>query len=163
AVLRTLQKRTKSTTLGQANARDAERVDMRPSRILLRLTATVLHILCVAVLLPCPAYARPREVLTVALYPYVPEARDLFSTLAAPAAATPPRARLDLVERSTEPGSHTERRLAEDYYGGGLLRAEADVYEVDTVLLAEMVRAGKICPVNLPRRDFLPEARAAIR
>src|SRR5262245_28389827 len=136
---------------------------MRPSRILLSLTATVLHILCTAVLLPCPAYARPREVLTVALYPYVPEARDLFSTLAAAFAATHPRVRVELVERSTEPRSRKERPLADDYYDGGLLRAEADVYEVDTVLLAEMVRAGKICPVNLPRRDFLPEARAAIR
>jgi len=138
-------------------------MDMTPRRILLSLIAAVLHVSCTGVLLPCPAHARPRGTLTVALYPYVPEARDLFSELAAAFAATHPEVKVELVERYTEAHSHEVRVLADDYYDGGLLKTEADIYEIDTVLLAEMVRAGKISPIDLPRRDFLPEARTAIQ
>src|SRR5262249_40167393 len=50
-----------------------------------------------------------------------------------------------------------------EYYDGGLQEAEADIYEIDTVLLPEMIRAGKIAPLTLPSGDFLPEARQAVQ
>lgn len=52
--------------------------------------------------------------------------------------------------------------FTDNYYKGGLQRAYADVYEIDTILLTDIVDAGKIQPTELPDRAFLPEAINAV-
>lgn len=140
-----------------------ERVNMIRRRILPALIAVVLNVVLTGALLPYSAPAQAQEVLSVALYPYVPEAPDLFAKLEAAFEAMHPEVNVALVERYADPDSHQPRLLVDDYYDGGLLQVEADIYEIDTVLLADMVQAGKITPIDLPPRDFLPEARAAIQ
>ncbi len=112
---------------------------------------------------PCRAEVTEPEKLTVALYPYVPEARDLFFKLESAFEETHPGINVDLVEK--HPGQQSKKPvpLSEDYYKGGLLQIEADIYEIDTVLLGDMVQSGKISPLELPEREFLPEARSAVQ
>ena len=87
--------------------------------------------------------------LRVLLYPIVPDARDLFFRLEAEFEGKNPGVDLQLVEIN-------------DYYRRGLLDADADVYEIDTVLLADMVASGKIDPLTLPSLKFLSNAREAV-
>ncbi|MBI3825603.1 MAG: extracellular solute-binding protein [Candidatus Rokubacteria bacterium] len=98
--------------------------------------------------------AQSPETLRVALYPYVPKGRELFFKLEAAFEAAHPGVNVELVE---------SKPLLEDYYKDGLLKADADIYEIDTVLLPDMIRAGKIAPLTLPNADFVPEARQAVQ
>ena len=85
---------------------------------------------------PRRALQRPLRVL---LYPYVPEAEALGAAL----------------ERAFEarhPDIDLQRLAASDYYGAALPRA--DVYELDTLLLADLVVAGQVQP--LPDSLMLP-------
>src|SRR5262245_1116365 len=107
----------------------------------------------------CAATSQAQGMLSVVLYPYVPQAREVFFTFE----AAHPGVKVALVEHYTDTQSHEPRRLSDDYYEGGLLQAEADIHEIDTILLADMVQAGKITPLELPQRDFLPEARSAVQ
>jgi thiamine pyridinylase len=100
------------------------------------------------------AVAQQPETLRVALYPYVPNGRELFFKLEAAFEATHPGVNVELVE---------SKALTDMYYDGGLLQVDADIYEIDTVLLPDMVRAGKIAPITLPNADFLPETRQAVQ
>lgn len=106
--------------------------------------------------------AQQPETLRVALYPYVPGGRELFFKLEAAFEARHPGVNVELVESSSGPGGKPIP-LADDYYDGGLLRVDADIYEIDTVLLPDMVRAGKIAPIALPSADFVSEARQAVQ
>ena len=101
-----------------------------------------------------PASPQQPETLRVALYPYVPSGRELFFKLEAAFEASHPGVNVELVE---------SKPLMEEYYDGGLLQVDADIYEIDTVLLPDMVRAGKIAPISLPNANFLPEAREAVQ
>lgn len=93
---------------------------------------------------PRRAMVRPLRVL---LYPYIPEAEALGAAL----------------ERAFEarhPDIDLQRLAASDYYGAALPRA--DVYELDTLLLADLVVAGQVQPLPdslvLPRLEPLGAA-----
>ncbi len=90
--------------------------------------------------------------LRIALYPYVPERYALFALLAQGFQRRNPGVTLDLVE--VDP--------ARDYYAGGLVALDADVYEIDTILLDEVIAANKIAPLDLALGGFAPESVAAV-
>jgi thiamine pyridinylase len=90
--------------------------------------------------------------LRVALYPYVPERYALFALLAQGFQRRNPGVTLDLVE--VDP--------AKDHYAGGLVAIDADIYEIDTILLDEVIAANKIAPLDLPLGGFAPESVAAV-
>ncbi len=100
--------------------------------------------------------------LKVALYPYVPQSRELFYELEQVFEASHPGVNLQLIESRQDSKSGNSVSLAEDYYDGGLLKTQADVYEIDTVLLQAMIEAKKIQPIELPDRRFLPDTYKAI-
>lgn len=91
--------------------------------------------------------------LKVALYPYVPDRQTLFYVIEEMFEAENPGVNLELVD---------DENLLWDYYSGGLQKTEADVYEVDTILLADLIRAGKISPTDIPIDGNLPEAVTAV-
>lgn len=103
------------------------------------------------------------ETLRVALYPYVPDARELFFKLEAVFEATYPGVNLELVESYSDPKTGDVVPLSQTYYNGGLTQVEADIYEIDTVLLDEMVRKNKLAPIILPNRNFVPGSAAAVQ
>jgi len=103
------------------------------------------------------------ETLRVVLYPYIPDARELFFKLEAAFEAAHPGVNVELVETYRDPVSGTETSLASEYYTGGLVHVEADIYEIDTVLLDQMVAKGKISPIALPTADFLSSAAEAVK
>jgi thiamine pyridinylase len=91
--------------------------------------------------------------LKVALYPSVPMRRDLFAELEGAFEGKYPGVNVELVDTPDFNGA---------YYSGGLLAANADVYEIDTILLADMIAAGKVQTVELPRNDYFVESIAAV-
>jgi thiamine pyridinylase len=102
------------------------------------------------------------NILKVALYPYVPEGRELFFELEQAFEAKHPEINLQLIESHIDTKSGKPISLVEDYYNGGLLKTQADVYEIDTVLLQAMIEAKKIQPIELPDRRFVPSIYKAI-
>src|SRR6266571_3907330 len=99
--------------------------------------------------------------LRVALYPYVPAPRDLFAELEATFERAHPGVNLELVETCLD-SEGKPASLSALYYDGGLLTADADVYEVDAVLLGAMRQKGKIEPTALPNYNFHPMGVAAV-
>ncbi|MDE1464143.1 extracellular solute-binding protein [Spartinivicinus poritis] len=91
--------------------------------------------------------------LRVALYPYVPNRLALFQKIEAIFESRNPNINLELVDNST---------WLWDYYSGGLQATKADVYEVDTILLSDLIEAGKIAEVKLPSAPFTKEAIEAV-
>lgn len=95
--------------------------------------------------------AAPEPVtVRVALYPYVPGPYSLFMLLAREFQKQNAGVTLELVE--VDP--------AKDYYGDGLVTLSADVYEIDTILLNEML--PRLAPLSLPLDGFTDEAKAAV-
>lgn len=99
--------------------------------------------------------------LRVALYPFTPDRFRIFQVLEAEFECLYPGLNLELVE---------EQNAADRYYDSdddkkwGFKFVNADVYEIDTILLSEFVNAGKIAPIALPFGDFEPDAiKAASR
>jgi thiamine pyridinylase len=111
---------------------------------------------------PSISLAKDTTSLKVALYPYVPESRELFSKLEQVFEAKHPEVNLQLIESHLDSQSGNIISLSEDYYNGGLLKTQADVYEIDTVLLQAMIEAKKIQPIELPDRRFVPSTYKAI-
>lgn len=96
-------------------------------------------------------HAAPEPVtVRVALYPYVPGPYSLFMLLAREFQKRNAGVMLELVE--VDP--------AKDYYGDGLMTLSADVYEIDTILLNEML--PRLAPLALPLDGFTDEAKAAV-
>jgi thiamine pyridinylase len=122
--------------------------------MLVKRAALLLIIVVGFVALSGTVVAQAPETLRVALYPYVPKGRELFFKLEAAFEAAHPGVNVELVE---------SKPLVEDYYKDGLLETDADIYEIDTVLLPDMIRKGKIAPLTLPNADFVPEARQAVQ
>lgn len=115
-------------------------------------------LLWLALLLSVPlsgnlAMAESPTTLRVALYPYVPDRRELFYELEAAFESEHPGVNLELVESSD---------LTSDYYSGGIQKVYADVYEIDTILLSDMIQIGKIAPLAPPNLDFTTEAIEAV-
>jgi thiamine pyridinylase len=115
--------------------------------------AVLLVVVFVGAAMPQGAQATPDAVtLRVALYPYVPERYALFALLAREFQRRNAGVVLDLVE--VDP--------AKDYYDGGLVGLDADVYEIDTILLDEIIAAKKIAPLDVALTGFAPESIAAV-
>lgn len=98
------------------------------------------------------ARAAPEPItLKVALYPYVPGRHAVFALLAREFQRANEGITLQLVEPN-------------DYYDKdeGLLSLSADVYEVDSILLGEMVKAKKISPISISLEGFPPNAIEAV-
>ncbi len=90
--------------------------------------------------------------LRVALYPYVPGAHALFAQVAREFQQRNEGAILELVEVDPR----------KDYYDDGLLTLDADVFEIDTILLSDMIVAGRIAPLDISLAGFSPEAVEAV-
>lgn len=86
----------------------------------------------------------------VALYPYVPGQYAVFALLAREFQRRNEGVTLELVE--VDP--------SKDYYSGGLTTLKADVYEIDSILLNEMI--PRIVPLDVPLDDFAAETREAV-
>jgi len=95
----------------------------------------------------------PLTILRVALYPYVPNRHEVFYQLEATFEQEHPGVNLELVESSD---------LVDNYYSGGLEKVDADVYEIDTILLSDMIELNKITSLKVPTSDFTPEALEAV-
>ncbi len=102
-----------------------------------------------------PVFSKENDFTTlrVALYPYVPNRHSLFHKVEKIFESRNPGVNLELVEDSA---------LLEKYYSGGLQKTVADVYEVDTILLSDLIKSGKILPIKLPSGSFTKEAIAAV-
>lgn len=130
---------------------------MLPTAAVVRQASVVLSVLgCLGA-----AACQQPALLRVALYPYVPDGRGLFQELEAAFEASHPGVNLELVETFREPISGELTPLSRSYYSGGLLSAEADVYEIDTVLLDDMVHAGKLTALGSVTDRFVEGALAA--
>ena len=89
--------------------------------------------------------------LQVAMYPFIPDREAVLYRLAQGFEATHPRVHIAFVEGDD---------LLSNYYDGGLQRASADIYEIDTILLTDM--KSRLLPVQLDTSDYFPEAMAAV-
>lgn len=118
--------------------------------------------------LAAPGIGHAGTTLRVALYPYVPQGDSLFYQLEAAFEASHPNVNVELVTHYTDANGESQS-LGWYYYSGpdedpvpGILRTDADVIEVDSVLLSEMVEARRLQPVTLPSHaDWIPGAVAA--
>src|SRR5271163_2683327 len=124
-----------------------------------KITMAALHrlalILALLTGIACPGSAREFSApitLRVALYPYVPDQYAVFALLAREFQRRNEGVTLELVE--VDP--------AKGYYDGGLLTLDADVYEIDSILLSEMIAANKIAPLSVSLTGFSPEAIEAV-
>ena len=99
-----------------------------------------------------PATER-KQTLRVLLYPYVPNRLSLFQKIEEQFEKDHPGTNLELVDTP---------ELLENYYSGGLQKTTADVYEVDTILLSDLIKLGKISEISFPKKEFSSEAVAAV-
>src|SRR5215510_11465569 len=84
--------------------------------------------------------------LRVAMYPFVPQFRDLFHTLESELERAHPGVNVELVDEYMDSKGELHF-ISDDYYRGALEQTDADIYEIDTVLLTDM--ASKLQPVTL--------------
>ncbi len=104
---------------------------------------------------------RPVEPITlrVAFYPYTPDRITLFQMIEEIFECENPG--VDVVLVST-------KNATQNYYSDddaakeGFRFVEADVYEIDTILLADFIAVGKIATIELPFQDFAREAIEAV-
>jgi thiamine pyridinylase len=101
------------------------------------------------------------KVLRVMMYPYVPEASDLFNRLETLFERTHPGVDLQLVDTYVD-GQGKTQAIADGYYDDATKLAQADVYELDTVLLGDMQTLGRVSAVDIPPKRFLPMAETAV-
>ena len=88
--------------------------------------------------------------LRVALYPFVPNQYAVFALLARAFQRKEMEEHkqpvvLDLIEVDPK----------KDYYEDGLLTLQADIYEIDSILLSDMIDANKIAPLNISLAAFV--------
>lgn len=88
--------------------------------------------------------------LRVAFYPYVPDRYAIFTLLAREFQRQHEGTVVQLIEVDQN----------KDYYEDGLSTLDADIYEIDSILLSEMLT--KIAPLNAALSDFAPEAIEAV-
>lgn len=99
--------------------------------------------------------------LRVAFYPAVPQRRALFAQLEQHFERMYPGVNVELVETYEENGQ--TKSLAETYYSGGLAKIQADIYEIDTILLTDLIESDRLQPVELPSNDFFTSAVEAVK
>jgi thiamine pyridinylase len=100
----------------------------------------------------CPASLSDTITLRVALYPFVPDQYSVFTLIAREFQRRNKGVTLELVEVDS----------AKDYYEDGLLTLDADVYEIDSILLSEMVKSKKIAALHMSMDRFTSEAIEAV-
>jgi thiamine pyridinylase len=93
-----------------------------------------------------------KDTLRVLLYPYVPDRLSLFQKLENDFEKDND-VNLELVDTP---------ELVDGYYSGELQSSSADVYEVDTILLSDLIKMGKISKIDFPKSEFSNEAVAAV-
>lgn len=123
----------------------------------MKLQRTTFVLICV-LLFASVSLAQVRRPLRAALYPYVPEMAEMYWMLEIEFEAKYTDIDLQFVDTSV------------NYYGGELadtLRdSKAEVVEIDTILLADLVAEGllqELPTVLLPKDTFLPVADSASR
>jgi thiamine pyridinylase len=98
-------------------------------------------------------------ILRVALYPFTPDRLALFQKIESVFECENPNVNVVLI---------STKNATDNYYSDdekkkkGFRFVEADVYEVDTILLSDFIKLGKISPISLPFSDFAPEGIAAV-
>jgi thiamine pyridinylase len=88
--------------------------------------------------------------LRVALYPYVPGKYSVFTLLAREFQRRNKGVTLELIEVPPD----------QEYYDGGLAALDAHVYEIDSILLSDML--AKLAPLKVSLAEFSPEAVEAV-
>ena len=108
--------------------------------------------LAVAIGILGSTYCQAAEPVTlrVALYPYVPGKYGVFTLLAREFQRRNKGVTLELVEIPSD----------QEYYDGGLAALDADVYEIDSILLSDML--SKVAPLTVSLAEFSPEAVEAV-
>ncbi len=109
-------------------------------RFVARICALILRVLILLFCVGWPSFAQDAawSTLRVAFYPVVPERQALFAMLEREFERLYPGVNVELVETYEEGGKTYS--LADTYYNGGLAKAKADIYEVDTILLSDMLK-----------------------
>lgn len=99
------------------------------------------------------------QTLRVALYPYTPDRLALFHKIESLFECENPGVNVVLVSSSN---------ATDKYYNDdptkqeGFLYVDADIYEIDTILLSDFIARGKIAAIELPFNDFLRESIEAV-
>lgn len=116
-----------------------------------RVAALIIAVSIVAGLLATRACSAVEAItLRVALYPFVPDRRAVFTLLAQEFQKKNPGVVLESVEVPAD----------QNYYNGGLAALDADVYEIDSILLSDML--DKIAPLSISLEGFEPAAIEAV-
>jgi thiamine pyridinylase len=97
--------------------------------------------------------------LRVALYPSVPDRLALFEKIEAIFECENPGVNVVLI---SSPNATDNYYNDDDVKKEGIQFVDADVYEIDTVLLSDFVNLGKIAPIELPFDDLAPETVKAV-
>lgn len=118
---------------------------MRTIRAVLLAVAVACGVLGIA-----ECWAAEAVTLRVALYPYVPDKYGVFTLLTQAFQRQNPGIIVQAVELPPD----------QDYYNGGLAALDADVYEIDSILLSDVL--GKIVPLSMSLRGFDASAIAAV-
>ena len=103
-----------------------------------------------AILIPTASLAVESVKLRVALYPYVPGKHSVFNLLAREFQRRNEGLVVEMVEVPAD----------QDYYDGGLAALDADVYEIDSILLSDVLH--KLAPLSLSLDGFSPESVEAV-
>ena len=118
---------------------------------ILRWSILATALLCVATVAFFLWNAAPRITLRIAMYPYIPDKDAVLSLLGTEFKKRHPSVELVFIDNDD---------LNKNYYKGGLLKIEADIYEIDTILLTDML--GKISALELAPAAVAPETLAAV-
>ncbi|RWX22852.1 extracellular solute-binding protein [Rhizobium leguminosarum] len=97
--------------------------------------------------------------LRVALYPFIPDNLTFFHNLESIFECENPGVDLRLV---STPNATYEYYTDDEADKKGFQFVDADVYEIDTILLSDFIALGKIAPIDLPFDDFAPEGIQAV-
>jgi thiamine pyridinylase len=108
-------------------------------------------LLCIATATVLLWDATARITLRVALYPYIPDKQAVASAIAQGFKKRNPYVDLVFIDNDD---------LNNNYYKGGLLKIEADIYEIDTILLTDML--PKLSALELDPEAVPPEVLAAV-
>lgn len=111
----------------------------------------------------CSADAPKQQIqpvtLLVALYPFIPDRLALFQRIEAIFECENPGVNVVLI---SSPNATDNYYDDDDAKKKGIQFVDADVYEIDTVLLSDFVNLGKIAPIELPFDDLAPETVKAV-
>jgi thiamine pyridinylase len=111
--------------------------------------------------IPVPSQPVEPINLRVALYPFTPDRLALFQKLESAFECQNPGVNVVLISTSNAVDDYYDYEN-DDKAHKGFQFVDADVYEIDTILLSDFVAIGKVAPIDLPYHDFSPEAIQAV-